>query len=57
MSAVPYAEYQKLSLWWLGYDQYDLEKSLIADRRSRPDTPQRLLSDMEMSLLEMKSLT
>jgi hypothetical protein len=47
-------EYQKLSLWWLGYDQYDLEKSLIAGRRSRPDTPQRFLSDMEMSLLEMK---
>jgi hypothetical protein len=54
MSAVPYAEYQKLSLWWLGYNQYDLEKSLIAGRRSRPDTPQRFLSDMEMSLLEMK---
>ena len=54
MSAVPYAEYQKLSLWWLGYNQYDLEKSLIAGRRGRPDTPQRFLRDMEMSLLEMK---
>jgi hypothetical protein len=54
MSAVPYAEYQKLSLWWLGYNQYDIEKSLIAGRRSRPDTPQRFLHDMEMSLLEMK---
>jgi DNA modification methylase len=56
MSAVPYAEYQKLSLWWLGYNQYDLEKSLIAGRRSRPDTPQRFLRDMEMSLLEMKRI-
>ena len=54
MSAVPYAEYQKLSLWWLGYNQYDLEKSLIGGRRSRPDTPQRFFRDMEMSLLEMK---
>ncbi|MGB8933528.1 MAG: DNA methyltransferase [Candidatus Nitrosopolaris sp.] len=54
MSAVPYAEYQKLSLWWLGYNQYDLEKLLIAGRRSRPDTPQRFFRDMEMSLLEMK---
>jgi site-specific DNA-adenine methylase len=53
MSTVPYAEYQKLSLWWLGYNQYELEKSLIAGRRSRPDTPQRFLRDMEMSLLEM----
>lgn len=54
MAAVPYAEYQKLSLWWLGYSQYDLEKSLIGGRRSRPDTPQRFFRDMEMSLLEMK---
>ncbi|MFZ0894874.1 MAG: DNA methyltransferase [Candidatus Nitrosopolaris sp.] len=54
MAAVPYAEYQKLSLWWLGYNQYDLEKSLIGGRRSRPDTPQRFFRDMEMSLLEMK---
>jgi DNA modification methylase len=54
MAAVPYAEYQKLSLWWLGYNQYDLEKSLIGGRRSRPDTPQRFFRDMELSLLEMK---
>ncbi|MFZ0511534.1 MAG: DNA methyltransferase [Candidatus Nitrosopolaris sp.] len=54
MAAVPYAEYQKLSLWWLEYDQYDLEKSLIGGRRSRPDTPQRFFRDMQMSLLEMK---
>ena len=54
MAAVPYAEYQKLSLWWLGYSQYDLEKSLIGGRRSRPDLPQRFFRDMEMSLLEMK---
>jgi DNA modification methylase len=54
MAAVPYAEYQKLSLWWLGYSQYDLEKSLIGGRRSRHDTPQRFFRDMETSLLEMK---
>ena len=29
MAAVPYAEYQKLSLWWLGYNQSELDKSLI----------------------------
>jgi site-specific DNA-methyltransferase (cytosine-N4-specific) len=54
MAAVPYAEYQKLSLWWLGYNQYDLEKSLIGGRRNRSDTPERFLHDMTKSLLEMK---
>jgi len=54
MAAVPYAEYQKLSLWWLGYDQNDLDKSLIGGRRSRSDTPERFFQDMEMSLSEMK---
>jgi hypothetical protein len=54
MAAVPYAEYQKLSLWWLGYDQPNLDKSLIGGRRSRSDTPERFFQDMEMSLSEMK---
>jgi site-specific DNA-methyltransferase (cytosine-N4-specific) len=54
MAAVPYAEYQKLSLWWLGYNQYDLEKSLIGGRRNRSDTPERFLRDMTKSLLEMR---
>ncbi len=54
MAAVPYAEYQKLSLWWLGYDQPNLDKSLIGGRRSRSDTPERFFHDMKMSLSEMK---
>lgn len=54
MASVPFAEYQKLSLWWLGFNQYDLEKSLIGGRRSRPDTPQRFFHDMRVSILEMK---
>ena len=54
MAAVPYAEYQKLSLWWLGYDQSDLDKSLIGGRRSRSDTPERFFHDMTISLSEMK---
>jgi hypothetical protein len=54
MAAVPYAEYQKLSLWWLGYDQSDLDKSLIGGRRSRRDTPKRFYDDMKISLSEMK---
>jgi adenine-specific DNA methylase len=27
MASVPYAEYQKLSLWWLGFNQPLLEKN------------------------------
>ena len=54
MAAVPYAEYQKLSLWWLGFSQYELEKRLIGGRRSRADTPDRFFYDINMALMEMK---
>ena len=54
MAAVPYAEYQKLSLWWLGFSQYELEKRLIGGRRSRADTPDRFFHDISMALIEMK---
>src|SRR5215212_1369648 len=53
MAAVPYAEYQKLSLWWLGFSQYELEKRLIGGRRSRADTPDRFFYDINMALMEM----
>ncbi len=54
MAAVPYAEYQKLSLWWLGFSQYALEKALIGGQRSRVDTPDRFFRDMHTALMEMK---
>jgi site-specific DNA-methyltransferase (cytosine-N4-specific) len=54
MAAVPYAEYQKLSLWWLGFNQYALEKSLIGGQRSREDTPERFFRSMHATLIEMK---
>ena len=53
MAAVPYAEYQKLSFWWLGFSQYELEKRLIGGRRSRADTPDRFFHDINMALMEM----
>jgi DNA modification methylase len=53
MAAVPYAEYQKLSLWWLGFSQYELEKRLIGGRRSRADTPDRFFHDINIALTEM----
>jgi DNA modification methylase len=54
MAAVPYAEYQKLSLWWLGFSQYALEKALIGGQRSRADTPDRFFRDIHTVLVEMK---
>ena len=56
MAAVPYAEYQKLSLWWLGFNQYELDKRLIGGRRSRADTPDRFFHDIHMALMEMKRI-
>ena len=56
MAAIPYAEYQKLSLWWLGFSQYELEKRLIGGRRSRADTPDRFFHDINMALMEMKRI-
>jgi DNA modification methylase len=54
MAAVPYAEYQKLSLWWLDFSQYALEKALIGGQRSRADMPDRFFHDMHRTLVEMK---
>ena len=54
MASVPYAEYQKLSLWWLGFSQQELENKLIGGRRARKDTPERFFQDMFMTLTEMK---
>lgn len=53
MASVPYAEYQKLSLWWLGYDPGKLDQELIGGQRSRRDTAERYLRDMEGSFFEM----
>lgn len=53
MASVPYAEYQKLFLWWLGYDPKKLDRELIAGQRSRKDTADRYLKDMERSFFEM----
>jgi site-specific DNA-methyltransferase (cytosine-N4-specific) len=54
MASVPYAEYQKLSLWWLGFSQQELENKLIGGRRARRDTPERFFEDMFVTLTEMK---
>jgi adenine-specific DNA methylase len=54
MASVPYAEYQKLSLWWLGFSQQELENKLIGGRRARRDTPERFFQDMFVTLIEMK---
>ena len=53
MASVPYAEYQKLFLWWLGHDPRQLDGKLIGGQRSREDTPERFFRDMRCSLREM----
>ena len=54
MASVPFAEYQKLSLWWLGFSQQELENKLIGGRRARSDTAERFFQDIFMTLTEMK---
>jgi DNA modification methylase len=54
MSAVPYAEYQKLSLWWLGYSPREIEKETIGGRRTRADVSMRFLNDMRLVISETK---
>lgn len=53
MASVPYAEYQKLSLWWLGYKPRKLDVELIGGRRTRDDTGERYLEDMAICFKEM----
>ena len=54
MASVPFAEYQKLSLWWLGFSQQELENKLIGGRRARNDTAERVFQDIFLALTEMK---
>jgi hypothetical protein len=54
MASVPFAEYQKLSLWWLGFSQQELENKLIGGRRARSDTTERFFQDIFTTLTEMK---
>jgi ubiquinone/menaquinone biosynthesis C-methylase UbiE len=56
MSAIPYAEYQKLSLWWLGFSPRELDKETIGGRRTRVDTPLNFLHDIHQVICEMKRI-
>lgn len=53
MAAVPYAEYQKLSMWWMGVNNNTVDKMLIGGQRRRPDTVARFEDDMELAIGEM----
>jgi len=53
MASVPYAEYQKLSLWWLGFDPSELDAKLIGGQRSRSDTAERYIQNMQLAFSEM----
>ena len=53
MASVPYAEYQKLFCWWLGYNPRKLDRELIGGQRFRKDTADRYLRDMKRSFFDM----
>ncbi len=53
IAAVPYAEYQKLSLRWLGFSDRKLDKELIGGRRQSNDVVKRFDKDMLKAFEEM----
>jgi DNA modification methylase len=53
IAAVPYAEYQKLSLRWLGYDDRALDNELIGGRRQNDDVIERFDDGMAAAFKEM----
>ena len=51
--AIPYAEFQMLSLLWLGHDPRHLDKTLIGGRRRSKDIIERFFQDMKQVFAEM----
>src|SRR3989338_4078151 len=53
IAAVPYAEYQKLSLRWLGFSDRELNNIIIGGKRQSRDVVQRFSNDMQKVFNEM----
>lgn len=53
MAAVPYAEYQKLSMWWLGINNNVIDKILIGGQRRKPDMGEKFIKDMQIVMSKM----
>ena len=53
IAAVPYAEYQKLSLRWLGFSDRELDNIIIGGKRQSNDVVERFNKDMQKVFDEM----
>lgn len=53
IAAVPYAEFMRLSLLWLGADPGQIEKQLMAGQRRRKDVADRFFFEMKLVFSEM----
>lgn len=53
IAAVPYAEYQKLSLRWLGFSDRELDNIIIGGKRQNKDVVERFNKDMQKVFDEM----
>lgn len=53
IAAVPYAEYQKLSLRWLGFSDKELNNVIIGGKRQSNDVVERFNRDMQKVFDEM----
>ncbi len=53
IAAVPYAEYQKLSLRWLGFSDRELDNIIIGGKRQSKDVVERFNKDMQKVFDEM----
>ena len=54
VAAVPYAEFQRLSLMWLGYDPKYYDSVLIGGKRSRKDVYDKFMISMKDVIIEIK---
>ena len=53
MASVPYAEYQKLSMWWMGLNNNEVDKTLIGGQRSRDGMAEQFMEDMQKVIDQM----
>jgi len=54
VAAVPYAEFLRLSLMWLGYDPKYYDSVLIGGKRSRKDVYDKFMISMKDVIIEIK---
>jgi hypothetical protein len=53
IGAVPYAEFLRLSLSWLGFDPKEMDMQFVGGNRHGKDVVQRFLEDMKLTFAEM----